>query len=58
MRVVAINKEQSIFTQRLFLSLLVENIHPLCSDLAICPPLLLVANSYRYKLDQDQDMKT
>ena len=47
MRVVAINEEKSIFTQRFFLSLLVENLHPLCSDLTICPPLLLVANSYK-----------
>ena len=58
MRVVAINKEQSILTQRLFLSLLIENLHPLCSDLTICPPLLLVANSYRNKSDQDQETKT
>ena len=49
MRVVAINKEQSVFTKRLFLSLLMENLNPLCSDLTICPPLLLVAKSYKIK---------
>ena len=49
MRVVAINEEQSVFTKRLFLSLLVKNINPLRSDLTVCPPLLLVAKSYKIK---------
>jgi len=40
------------------ISLLDKNLHPLCPNLAICPPLLLVANSYRNKSDQDQETKT
>ena len=47
MRVVAINKEQSLFTQRLFFCLLVENLNLLCSNLTICPPLVPVAKSLK-----------
>jgi hypothetical protein len=58
MRVVAIDKEKSIFTWRLFLSLPIENLHSLCSNLTICPPLLLVAKSYKNKSAQNQETKT